>query len=702
MSARMTLLKIIKHYQLDFRFPKWREAYFLIKQGIYDDPFCEILISEAEADAEQVEKLGNFLWRPPEPEELHAEGEPDIELGGTIEADCRVGIRYKDRPRNIVIYGSMGSGKTVTSRGLILGIDFQNSHDPDGLTHLILNDLKPDNQDLPQRLQGEVLVLSLTDNLRMGLNGPPNVPPYVWIGHRSLSLATRLGLVVARTCLAGVITRLLLSLNPGLATGDLTDSTIMRHLTWPPLEMVLDALRNKKILDAYSAKAGYGHTLIQMISGLLQDSGKLFDCSNGLDISKEIFDKKQHCLLNTSNTLAYVVHLPNDYFIDYIHMSRAFANYKCDHTDVIYVYDESDILMESDWEEAFQHSLSPLNRLNRLGREAGLMSVISVSAPQAASRHIRRSAHYTIAFNLSDAESVRTAIHDMQLDPRCSRMLSSLPPGQCIFRQTQSSWSNAFWCEMDFVQPARAIGRPAYAKHHHTPSVKLADCYEVLADLDALAGEHDKMQERQVINQPKCQKQAMELLKLAVEQPNMPVARLMEKIGKIAPKIQIAMRTLLEDQGYAEFEEPRVGRKNMLLIEVTNEGYAALGVPIPQGKKGRGGITHRYYARAIQTHYRKLGHEAILEWVVPGTKHPVDVGANVNGHWEAIEILVTSDKNLISHIEACFEKASVVAKLVVIAGTRKELTALQKTLSSSNAYVTHSDKIVFDVIQNYL
>lgn len=703
MGARTTLLRIIKGYQLDFRFPKWRETFFCITQGIYSDDFCAILLPEAQHDAEQVEKLGNFLGQPPEEDELQTEGPYDIEIGTAVEANTRVGIRYLDRPRNTLIFGSAGSGKTVTTRKICLGVDANNAKSPNNPTLLILMDLKGDNQDLSRKLRERVVRLSTTDNLRIGLNGPPDVPPYVWISHISLSLAARLGLIVSRTCLAGIIGRLLVSLNPGVATEDLMNPTVMKDLIWPPLAMVLDAMRMQKVLDVYSSKASYGQTLIQMLSGLLQDSGQLFDCCNGLDINAEIIKAKRHCIIDATNTPPYILHLVNDYLINYLLVSRLFNNHKCDHTDVLYGYDESDILTESDWEEAFQDGLSPLNRLNRLGREVGLMSMVSISAPQAASKHIRRSAFYTIGFGLSDAESVRAAVHHFQLDPRCAKMFGSLSPGQCIVRQSQSSYSNAFWCEMDMVAPARNLGRIAYPSHRYMPALRLTDVGSVLDDLKKTVKGSEAIQERQrTSHQPNHYTRALELLRLAATSSYVPVARLMEKLGKINHKDQAAMVAYLKANKYAIFEEPRIGRRNMLLIDVTEAGYSILSIPVPTGNKGRGSITHRHYVHWIASHFARQGHQASIEWVLPGTNHPVDLAVNVNGQWKMFEIIVTASENLTSHLQACFEESNISVTLTIIAGTRKQIASLHKRLAGVATYVKHAAEIKFDVIENYL
>ncbi|MFC1762823.1 hypothetical protein ACFL6U_12190 [Planctomycetota bacterium] len=703
MSTRHTLMRIIKHYQLDYRFSKWADTLSVIKLGLYDDAFCEIFIPEAEHDAEAVEKQGNFLPQPADEQELNGQSPPDIELGTAIESDCRMGICYKNRPRNTVIFGSAGSGKTVTCRKILQEIDAQNIKHPDNPTLLWIMDLKADNQDLPQLLKGNVLQVSLSDNLRIGPNGPPNVPPYLWIAQVSISLAIRLGLVAARTCLAGIITMLLGALNQGLSKTDLTDPKVISQLTWPSLAMVLDTIKIKKLLDLYSSKASYGQTLIQALTGLLQDSGKLFECSEGLNLDKEVLTSKKHLCIAGSNIPSYILHLVNDYLINYVMVPRLFHNYKCDHTDIVFGYDEADILLESDFEAAFSDGLSPLSRLNRLGREMGLMSLISLSAPQAASEHILRSAYYTFGFSLSDARSIHAAVHHLQLDPRCSRMISSLPPGQCIFRQTQASWSQALWCKMDFVPPARNLGRVHYPRHYHSPAIRLAEAPNVVTHLKAYIEEGQKSQRRLAeAVRPQFELLALQLLKQAADSPYRPVARIMAGLGKIAPKTQIALRQYLETEGYATFAEPRIGRTNMLLIELTPKGYQTLGLPRPKGNKGRGSITHRHYAHWIKRHFEKQGYPAFIEWVAPGTRHPVDIAVQVNDQWVAIEITVTATENLLSHIQVLFEQSTRVDKLIIVAGTKKELTGLKIDLQGTGLYLKIGSRIVFDVIQNYM
>jgi len=340
-----------------------------------------MLLPQARHDAKVIEDQGNFLWRPPEETELYAEGIPDIELGTLIEADplLRCGIRFKDRPRNLLVVGGAGGGKSVLCRKICVEIDLLNQRYPKRkITLLIIIDPKSEYGDLKFKLKGKVKIYSPHYNLRIGLNGPDDVPPSVWIGQLTMSIAARIGLIVSRTCLAAIIMRLLVSLNPGLHIKDLEDASVAKDLTWPPLKIVLEIAKKKEILEVYSSKGDYGKTLIQALDGLLYDSGSLFDCCNGLDINKEIIEAKSHCIFNVSNTPSYITHLITDIAINQVMVRKLYLNYKCDHTDEIFLIDECDLLVESDVAH-FSDGMSPLDKLHRLGRELGLMSIVSIS-----------------------------------------------------------------------------------------------------------------------------------------------------------------------------------------------------------------------------------------------------------------------------------------------------------------------------------
>jgi hypothetical protein len=226
---------------------------------------------------------------------------------------------------------------------------------------------------------------------------------------------------------------------------------------------------------------------------------------------------------------------------------------------------------------------------------------------------------------------------------------------------------------------------------------------QVLAHLNAIVEEHRKASKRQRDDTPtELDQYAMRLLRLAVENPYAPVARLFDALGKMRFEAQAAVREMLEDEGFAAFEEVRIGRSNRLLMDVTAKGYEALGLPVPQENKGRGTITHRHFAHWIKFHFEKQGRQAHIEWLVPGTNHPADVAVQLENGWGVFEICVTAFDNLVSHMKACFEGSKAVAHLTIVVATGAQMKELKKSLRSDFVFTMYADRISFDVIENYM
>jgi len=320
-----------------------------------------------------------------------------------------------------------------------------------------------------------------------------------------------------------------------------------------------------------------------------------------------------------------------------------------------------------------------------------------------ASEHIKRNTYYTFVFSQADAESVYRTCRHLQLDLKCQRLLGSLLSGHAIFRQSQASWTNAMLVVIDYIVPARNLGPIEYEAHFFAPAIELSEAPEVLSFLNAIVEEYKNTEERQdKAKKSDLDQLAMKLLQLGVENPYIPVARLFERLDKIRFQAQIDIRQLLDEKKLARFEETRIGRSNMLLIDITDDGFKSLGLPIPDGNKGRGGIAHRHFAQWIKQFYENKGNHVSLEYVLPNTNHPVDVAVQSQNHWRCFEICVTAFDNVVSHIKACFEESDVVECLTFIVGTQKKLKELKKLIQQNLIFVSYADKVKFDIIENYM
>ena len=262
---------------------------------------------------------------------------------------------------------------------------------------------------------------------------------------------------------------------------------------------------------------------------------------------------------------------------------------------------------------------------------------------------------------------------------------------------------------MDYVAPARNIGPIDYELHPYTPAISLSEAPEVIADLDAAVEEHKKAKKRQTDTKKSGLDQiAIKLLQLRAKNPYLPVARLFEKLGKLRFQAQISIREKLEEKGLAKFEEVRIGRSTMLLMDITNDGFKALELSIPTENKGRGSIAHRHFAHWIKYYFEQKGCKAYLEKVVPNTSHPVDVAVETEDGAKYFEVCITAFDNVLSHIQACLENTDIaVESLIFVVGTKTRLQKLKKLIQSNLIFSSYSDsflriRVICRIIENYM
>lgn len=116
-----TLLDAIAKYNLD-RFEEGEQILQLAELGRVSEHQARAYLIHLEDLIQQQIDFPNVLHRPPDPDELHADGSPDILLG-EIENGTEFGLRIVDRPRHVLCAGTTGSGKTTCIRNIILRIE---------------------------------------------------------------------------------------------------------------------------------------------------------------------------------------------------------------------------------------------------------------------------------------------------------------------------------------------------------------------------------------------------------------------------------------------------------------------------------------------------------------------------------------------------------------------------------------------------
>jgi hypothetical protein len=327
--------------------------------------------------------------------------------------------------------------------------------------------------------------------------------------------------------------------------------------------------------------------------------------------------------------------------------------------------------------------------------------VLSVSSLVDISELIKQNATTHMMFRVKDPVAADHSARTLMLPPNGELTFSHLAKGECLVSQA-GPWPHALKVKIDYMPPSRTKNIQ-YDTHRFIPSKRLAEMPYLQRAVSKLLGSYNKNKKpagRQ--KQDRLSANAKELVKTSVKYPFIPVARLFEKIGVLSFSRQNSIRKELEEKQLALFEEIRIGKPNVLLIEPTSKTYHLLGLTPPAGNKGRGNLTHRTFAHWIKIHLERQGFQCTIEGKIPGTNHPGDVTLSSENKLLVFEICISSSDNMLSHIKACFEETSFVEKMIIVTATKVKLKKIKKQIYSSIGLKPYFKKVKFETIQKYI
>ena len=367
---------------------------------------------------------------------------------------------------------------------------------------------------------------------------------------------------------------------------------------------------------------------------------------------------------------------------------------------VLFVIEEGNDDVNITSEARFNGGMSPITECFKKGREFGIGVCISLSSLRTVPPLIRENATTQLVFQPGDSTATIEAARTLMLSPEQTATLGHLQPGECLMRQI-GPWPHAIKGKIDYIAPSR-VHVDRYDTHPYIEVLPLQKIPAIVAFIKQhrrTDSSHTPVESKQ--EQNPIEKTAHQLIELAAKHPYIPVTRLFDKTDVHHHKEQAEVRDLVKLHEWAEFEETRIGRSNMFLIEVTSAGYQTVGVPEPQGNKGRGGITHRHYSHWIRLKHQQKGRKAWVEWIPPGSDHPVDVAVQYECGYDVYEVCVTAKDNLLSHIEKVFQ-SNTIQRLIFVAGTKIQLRALKKDLNQNMLFIQHATQITFETIEDYV
>ena len=696
MRSYVAMLRhVMSEYRLVDRYPQLAPYEAWVEMGSPSESMAKAILFQIDPLLAELERRPNRLARAPDREELYPKGGPDLIVGKLSEEDdVPLGLSLSGNVSSIFA-GRSGAGKTNAIRALMRAVMKHNEAHPNRFVSLLCWDRKGgDYTDFAQDYENCV-VLGFPETLRIGLNAPMGVKPNVWINHICSTFAARAGLVASSVCLANMMRFLLAAMNPH------PDG---HPLLWPSFDLLLDLARAAP-LTLFASKPDYERSLIQQLECFANAAGELFSTFGGLDVEKDIVRRRLCAVLDVeglgpASVRAFTADIINLQLL----VGRQARRERGDAVDCIQVIDEADQDTSQKAESAFP-DLSPISLMLKQGREFRLGVILGLSAVGPAARMVTTNASHFYAFSMSDAPSMFETRNTLVLPPGAEAILPALEPGECLYRGP-GPWPHAALARVDYVAPCRAPRPSRYDAHPFIPSKRLHELPHVMEGLQKLIDEHKRTRLRQAREKGKQEKpplseQALKLASLWAVKPYTPVARIWNELGTPSPSIQAKVRSELTDAKLAAFEERRVGSRNMLFLELCPAGWQLLQRKPPK-RKGRGGIAHRHFCHAILRYQKAQGHKARLEMVVPGTAHPVDVGARRGGALHVYEVIDTCETNLVDHLHACFVQSDQVATVTIVAPQKQHLRQLEQMVEADLSLMAFRERIKFEPVESFL
>ena len=688
------LIRIIRHYRLDEKKTSqiktgidWKQILTLAEYGKLSKNMARNYLCLIETDVNYLNDFPDFLHKLPDADQLYADGRPHVRLGALADAsDLEFGIRF-DGPLFILCAGLTGFGKTTAIRILLKGIHEYNLRNPDKKIVVIVFDRKGgDYADLPAMFGWKHF--HIYDSLRTAFENPTGMSPQVWINIFCSLFCARAFLQYSWVTEANALRTLLGLLNPKPS----------KRLIWPDYQLLLDFL-NALPDTAFSTKAEYTRSLKQQLEGICQSSLKTFNAFQGFRVEDLVAAGQSAVIAMPNMEPAWSRQLFVDIIISRVLKGRIERSERVDHTRIFLVADECDSDVNAATEQLFSDHICPFSEVFKKGREFGIGACISVSSLHSISQLIRENATTHLMFRTNDSKARTETASTLMLPPYGELSLDHLGKGKCLVKQI-GPWPHAMKVQIDYIPPSR-VHITKYDTHPFVPSKRLWEIPSIKEFVDSKKAAYDNKnkEKRNSQKETDIEKLSMKLLKLRASPP---VVRLFEVIGKVRFEKQVAIRKFLEDAKFINATELHIGSPIMLLMEITDKGFEALGLPIPNENKGRGGIAHRHFACWIKSHFEKMGHKAFIEWQIPGTSHPTDVAVKLENGWNVFEICITAFDNVTSHIKACFEDSNSVEHLTIVLATKTKLKELKKQLRSEPIFNLYADRITLDIIVDYM
>ncbi len=669
---------------------------FEIESG--DAAQIEILSRMINEFVEEQRYNPNHLERAPSDEDLYDPTcPPDFIIGQTTETQVPYGPRIAADCSSVVLTSVPGGGKTSTLLHIILGV-----HRFISKACILIFDVKGEFACLASLPHPNIHVHKMREIRWNPLRPPAGVELDQWLPTVATHLAETRGLKKSRHVLLDAMKKLCAHF------GVDKDPT----KPWPSLFNVLDYL--KQMPKATFSKVGdYKESLCNELQGLLDDTGRTFDTSDGIDAAQMttqggIFVMQMHDL--PVEAQQFIMSVVVEYVVD----ERIARNVHNAHLDTLIIVDEAQLVLSSAADYRSSHGIAALASKLLKGRESCVGFIIVAHLLTHISRAVLASAKTVILVGgLGDASNIEIAANMMNLPYMAKTMIPRLGRGQAIVREIGKGcqYTDAFLVDIDPPPIAKdAVDEPTrrqlmaakLARFPATPSKPLTDYPSVMAELHPGKTPPQPSAASASGGQGTSQDE-MNVLQDAARYPDDFMkerqARLRVKDYKVFQKWCDALQL----KQLVVIHEERIGKATYTFIEVSDAGWQALRQPKPAHYVGHGSFLHTVYSSRVAAHLKKNGWSHVrTEHPVGPSAHAIDIfGVSPQGVQTGFEITL-STSNVCTNALKSLAGAGGVQQLVFLCRLKSDCQGVERLLHKDSAVASYLGRIQVQCLDSYI
>jgi len=674
----------------------------LLEEDLADPSFAEVVSLMLDEYEEEQRHNPNYLERAPEDEEeLYGPGGgPDFPFGRTTETQVPYAPRIVHDCSNMVLTGIAGAGKTTGVMHVIDGV-FGNYRS----VATIVFDIKGDLTCEATHNHPHVHVHKARSLRFNPLRPPPGVPLEEWLTKAATIIVEYRGLKKSRHVLLQGMKRLCQHFG--------VDRDPSKP--WPSLPNALDYVMRMPG-SSFSKHADYKGSLVNELQGLLDDTGEIFDTSDGIDIDAHMLTPGGIFVLQMETLDVPAQQVIISLIVMYIIHARIARNVRNPPLEVLIVLDEAQLVLSLAADRASANGIAPVAQAVIAGREMGVGFIIVPHLLPDISRVVCAEAKTLMTVGgLGDSDSIEIASRMMNLPARAKTMIPRLGRGQALVREIGKggSYSDAFLVDIDPPTIAKdAVDEPTrqrlmaekLARFPATPSKPLEDYPPLMAELRPRKRGHKPASSATpaATDESGPADDELDLLLDCVRHPYDYMGERQTRLNIRDYKVIQRVSESLQREGLVCLHSVRLGRKTFGFIEVMDEGFAAIGRPRPPHYIGHGSFVHTLLMNRVAKYLGTKGWTGIkTEHRVGTAAHAVDVYArSPKGVTTGIEITL-SRSNVCSNAMKSLTGPGGVERLIFLCPVGDECKAVKRLLKNDPTLNSYQRRIRVDRIDKY-